>query len=204
MGEFSLVQGVKVADLAGIHECYMTNRIDGQFRFTINISAEKLITFVKNFCITLTEPGFLILEIPTDESEEQLLRLKKTDPFHCDVYYCDGLSKQTLLEIIEKHGELLINDGMACFGFSSHVSHDELYIGRYKIATIFTSDVNKYKEFIGEMKIPFEEEIKTVWENFSHDTPGTTSTITVNDKNIYDLTEDLKDYGLYFAERRVQ
>ena len=143
-------------------------------------------------------PCFFILEIPTGEKEEQLLRQEKTDPFHNDVFYCDGLSKKTILEIMEKHGELLINDGMVCFGISSHASHDELYIGRYKIATIFTSDEYNYKEFMSEMEIPFEEEIKTVWENFTRDTPGTTSTITVNNKNIYDLTEDLKEYGFIF------
>ena len=114
------------------------------------------------------------------------------------------LSKQILLELIKEYGELLINDGMVCFGLASHISHDELYFGKYMIAKIFSADEQRYKNLMDKNDITLEENIKTVWDNFSRETPGTTNSISVDGKNIYDVLEDLKEYGLYFAERREQ
>jgi len=204
MNRFSLVRGVTVPDLTGIHECYEINQRENSFIFTVNISAGNIKRFIKFFCSKLIEPCFLILEVPTNEVNERQLRFEKTAPFHCDVYYCDGLSKQILLALIEKYGELLINDGMVCFGMASHTSHDELYIGRYKVARIFTTDEQHYKSLLNKMNFPLEENIKTVWDNFTRETPGSTSSISVNRKNIYDVIGELKEYGLYLAERREQ
>ncbi len=80
----------------------------------------------------------------------------------------------------------------------------ELYIGRYKIASIFTSDKRKYENLMSKMDIPFEEKIKTVWDNISLETPGRRSSISIAGKAIYDIVEELKVHGLYFAERREQ
>ena len=204
MKEFLLAKGVTVPNLTGIHECYEINQRNESFVFTVNVSADNIEQLLKNFCSELTEQCFFILEVPTNGKDEKLIRLKETDPFHCDVYYCDGLSKQTLLELFEKYGELLINDGMVCFGVASHDTHDELYIGRYKITSIFTADKQRYKNWLDKMGIPFEEDIKTVWNNFSRETPGRTSSISIGGKSIYDIAEELKEYGLYFAERREQ
>jgi len=204
MSDFLLVQGVTAPDLTGIHECYDINKEDKLFRFTINVSAENIERLIKCFCSELEEPCFFILTLPTDAKNENQIRLESTDPFHSDVYYCDGLSKQALFELIEKYGELLINDGMVCFGFASHSSKDELYYGKYKIATIFTFDEIRYKNLMNKMGIPLEEKIKTVWSNFSRETPGSTSPITIDGKNSYNVMEELKENGLYFAERREQ
>lgn len=204
MKEFLLAKGITVPNLVGIHECYEINTRSESFVFTVNVSVDNIERLLKKFCSGLTEPYFFILEVPTNEKDEKSIRLKGTDPFHCDVYYCDGLSKQTLLELIEKHGELLIHDGMVCFGLASHSTHDELYIGRYKIASIFTADKQHYENLLGKMGILVEEKIKTVWDNISRETPGRANSISVTGKTIYDLVEELKVYGLYFAERREQ
>ena len=204
MSRFSVVRGIDVPNLADIHECYEIKQRNESFVFTINVSADNIESLVTHFCSELVEPCFLIIEVPTNETDERELRLEKTAPFHCDVHYCDGLSKQILLELIKKYGELLVNDGMVCFGFASHISHDELYFGRYKIAKIFSADEQRYKNLMGKIGIPLEENIKTVWDNFSRETPGSTHSISVDGKSIYDVLEELKEYGLYFAERREQ
>ena len=56
---------------------------------------------------------------------------------------------------------------MVCFGFSSHTSHDELYIGKYKIATIFSDDEQRYARLMNKMDISLEDKIKTVLDTFS-------------------------------------
>ena len=119
MSDFLLGSGVKVPNLNGIHECYQVRQNGELFCLTANISADRLERLMECFCAELSEPCFFILEIPTNEADERLLRQKDTDRLHCDVYYCDGLSRPALLALLEKHGELLINDGMV---WASHIS----------------------------------------------------------------------------------
>lgn len=204
MGSFRLTEGMSVSNLDGLHECYEVKERNGTYVFKVNVSAENIAKLIQSFCIGLDEPCFFILEVPTNEKDELELRKKNTDSFHCDVFYWDGLSTSTLLEIVDKYGELLINDGMTCFGFASHHSHDEIYLGRYNIVSIFASDVFRYKDLLDGMSISEEEQIKTVWDNFSKDAPGQTRRIEIGGQDIYSLIDELKNRGLYFAERREQ
>jgi len=44
--------------------------------------------------------------------------------------------------------------------------------------------------------------LKTAWDYFTYDNPGESFLYEHKGKDIYDLIEHLKQYGLYFAERR--
>ena len=44
--------------------------------------------------------------------------------------------------------------------------------------------------------------LKTAWDYFTHDKPGESFLYEYEGKNVYDMVEYLKRYGLYFAERR--
>ena len=44
--------------------------------------------------------------------------------------------------------------------------------------------------------------MKTAWDYFTHDKPGESFLYEHEGKNVYDMVEYLKRYGLYFAERR--
>ena len=204
MNSFTLAKGMTVPNLDGIHECYKVEERNGAFVFTANVSNQNIEKLIRSFCESLEEPCFFILEIPTNEGDESELRKENTSPFHCDVFYWDGLSVCGLLEIVRKHGDLLINDGLTCFGFASHASHDELYFGKYNIATIFSSDEERHRGLFARLNIPQEEEIKTVWDSFSQTAPGRAERISINGKDIYNVLDSLKTEGLYFAERREQ
>jgi hypothetical protein len=205
MGNFKLANGMKVSNMNGIHECYELEYRNSRFVFTANISATHIEKFVRLFCEGLVEPCFLILETPTNGNVENILRETEPNTTHCDVFYLDGLSRERLLALIDKYGALLINDGMVHFGFASHKSHDELYFADYNIATLFTPEKKEgYKQVFADFDIPEEDEIKTVWQNFSYNTPGDLFSIEVDGKDIYDIIEELKEEGLYFAERREQ
>lgn len=204
MSSFQLAKGMKVTNLEGIHECYQVRQQNDLSVFTANISAPNILPLVKSFCRGLAEPCFFILEAPVNRDVENQLRKSDTDPLHYDVYYWDGLSIASLLDILGKYGELLINDGMCRFGFASHASRDEIYIGKYNIAKIFTRDEERYEKFLGNFDIPKENEIKTVWDNFSKDTPGEAIRIEIDGRNIYSLIDELKEKGLYWAETREE
>ena len=205
MSEFRLVSGVKVPDLGGVHEAFDIRRGEKLSVFYINISAENIERVLRCFINQLEEPCFFVYEVPVNKATEETLQEAGTASRHGDVYYWDGLSRQNLQELIDEYGELWINDGLVKFGFATHHdSRDELYITKYKIGILYTMDEQRYIDLLREMGIPQEEQIKTVWNNFTQDKPGEASVITVSGKSIYDVLEELIPQGLYFAERREQ
>ena len=204
MKEWQLARGIQVPHLEGIHECYEMNTQNTFTAFTVNISAENIETVLRAFIDQLEEPCFFLLEVPTNAAAEKELRQKDTDPFHCDVYYQDGCSRQQLHQFLDNWGALLIHDGISCFGFASHTSRDEIYLGKYKVTTIFTPDSSRYQTFLAGLGIPQEEKIKTVWQNFTRQAPGQADRIEVDGQTVYEMVEELKQSGLYLAERRNQ
>ncbi|MDR0813306.1 MAG: hypothetical protein LBO63_04820 [Oscillospiraceae bacterium] len=208
MSDFQLVSGVHVPNLDGIHECYeLQPRASAKWSgcvFNANISAEHLQPILRAFCEQLDEPCFFILETATRKDEEAALQNEPAAPLHRDVFYRNGYTRKDLRLLLETYGELLINDGMSRLGFASHVTHDEIYVGKYKIMTIFTADEQRYKRFFADFHIPQEDDIKTVWSNFTQETPGESRLITIDGKTVYDVQEGLAQDGLYFAERREE
>jgi len=210
MGNFQLAQGVSVSNLEGIHECYEVierpHPSDGQpfYSFAINISIEKLSPLLIDFCKGLEEPGFFLCEIPTSQQEELELRQSEQDPFHKNVYYRDGCSRHELLRLLEAYGEWFIQDGMSCFGFASHNSKDEIFVGKYKITNIFTRNAERYKALLAQFGIPQEAQIKTVWKNFCHEAPGECSLFALKGRTVYDIVEEMQKNGLYLAEQREE
>lgn len=52
------------------------------------------------------------------------------------------------------------------------------------------------------MNIDKVKKVKTVWDNFTKENPGTSVSISIDNKDIYNIFEELKSKGLYFAQRR--
>jgi len=92
---------------------------------------------------------------------------------------------------------------MICFGIGSHLGQDEVFIGKYKIFYIFTKEVEKYILILEGKGVFLEENQKIVYDNFSDDSCGERFVIGDKKFNIYTMLEELKQEGLYFAERRV-
>lgn len=167
-----------------------------------NISFERLFLFLRQFYCMLEEPLFFILQLPMNSNKEEEIRKSENDPFHEEVYYLDGCTREFIDDLFEKHGELLLNDGMCQFGVASHETGDEIFFEKYKIATIFSKNMEKFFPLFEKYNIPKVEELKTAWDTFSPEAPGMVRTITVGGMSCYDLVEELKKSGLYFAELR--
>jgi len=206
---FQLAQGNSALNLDGIHECYQVEQAAcaagdaPKYILTINISFENLLPLLETFCTHLDDPGFFFCEVPVSQTEEKLRESGKS-PFHYNVYYKDGCRREELLGILGKYGKWLLPDGMACFGFASHITDDEIYVMKYKIVRIYTRNLQKYQSMLEHLRVPREEKIRTVWQNFTKNTPGTCSLETVDGKTVYDIIKELMENGLYFAERREE
>lgn len=91
---------------------------------------------------------------------------------HKDVYYIDGCTQEECLVLLEKYGELLVNDGMNRFGFGCHESGDEIMLDKYNVVTIYSRILSKYNDFFEAHEINRVSQLVTAWDTFSDDTPG--------------------------------
>jgi len=153
----------------------------------------------------VTPPAFAIIEIPTNRADEIKLRQKPTDPFHNDVYYLDGISFDYYKSLFAAYARFFLDDGGICFGLASHTTGpDEVFVGRYKLVRIYADNPTKYLQYLEAQQYPRREPLRTVQDNVSSQSPGTTSIIKVDGKTIYDLIEILKKEGFYFENWRVE
>jgi hypothetical protein len=97
---------------------------------------------------------------------------------------------------------MLIDHPLISFGIGIHSGANEIVTGKYNVVTVYTRDKQKYDGFFETLGIRQASDLKTAWDYFNSDAPGDSFLYTYKGKNIYDLIEHLKQYGLYFAERR--
>lgn len=64
------------------------------------------------------------------------------------------------MAILGKYGKWFLPDGMACFGFASHITNDEIYVMKYKIVRIYTRNLQKYQAMLEHFQVPREEKFK--------------------------------------------
>lgn len=200
---FQLPRGIHVADLTGVHEAFSVSVADdGYHVFTVNVSAQNTYSVFGRLASEVNEPAYLLLETGTHRDIEQQLRKSETDPFHKDVYYLDGLTWTDVKSVIETYAELFTHDGEINFGFGSHEGRDEVFVGAYKIFSIYADEPEKYESALSELGIAKVDCVKTVWDNFTQDAPGQRRALTDAKPTIWDMIDQLKEKGLYLAERR--
>lgn len=190
---FNTASGVRIPFPNKIEEKYVLT--ENLLKF--NISFEKLKPLIQDFLINLCERLFLIIHLPLPENEEKELRKKDTDAFHSEVLYLDGQTKEQICEIIEQFGDVLLNDGMSQFGIASHKTGDELFVQKYKIVSIYSDTINEHIYLMDKYGISETNALITAWDTFSQESPGKRFKITVEDKDIYNIVELLKEKGMY-------
>lgn len=193
-----MIKGCRINNSYVLYEGY--EQIDSGF--VANVDADKIQKLFENFLKLHNELCFIILEVPTNAKAESAFLSGGTSPLHKDVYYLDGLTPERAVEFLSVFGEWLIHDGLSSFGIGIHSGNNEIVAGKYNVVTVFTQDKPKYNGFFETLGISQVSDLKTAWDYFTWDNPGDSFLYTYNGKNIYDLVDHLKQYGLYFAERR--
>lgn len=167
-----------------------------------NIGADKIENLLLDFIKIHNEPLFFILETPAMKNDETEIKSGIVEKFHKDVYYIDGCTQEETFAILNRVGELLINDGLSSFGFGCHVSHDEIMIGKYNVVTIYSQDIEKYNTLLEKHKIKRVDKIVTAWDTFTQNNPGKSEKVETDGKDIFDIPKMFEDWGIYLAEQR--
>lgn len=174
----------------------------GETTLLANVNASKIEEVFRHFICMQEERLFFILELPASETDERKLRKSDTDPMHKDIYYIDGLTDEQALTLLIRYGELLINDGISRFGFGVQDGNAEIMRDKYNVITLWTNDSDKYEGFFEAHGIPLVEKCITAWDTFSEAAPGEAGRVDVNGMNVFDLPDELKDWGIYFYEQK--
>ena len=169
-----------------------------------NVHAEKILEVFQHFIVIHDEPLFFILELPVSIDREKVIAKNIIKESHKDVYYIDGCSREECLALLIRYGDLLVNDGLSKFGFGGHKSHDEIMLDSYNVVTIYSKELSKFNDFFEAHNIQFVEELVTAWKTFSKTSPGISEIYESNGKTVYDLPEELAEWGIYLAETRTE
>lgn len=196
--EFTLAPGNNVPDLSGIHSAYSKT----ENGFSAVLSYEVIMKILPELVDCLEEPVFFFLEIPCNENEEKELRKKDTDPFHYNVYYLDNCTKSVAQAILKRYGELLAADGLVKYGFGSHKTGEEIYCVKYQEIYIYGG--NSFGRVFEKNAIDEEKNYKSLWDNFSEETPGECAAVEFNGETVYNIVENLSAEGMYKAEVREE
>ncbi len=202
--QFSLVKGIQIPCLDGIEEGYHIEKLEGYYQININVSSKNIDKVFRSLCLKVRQPGFLVLEHSSRDDVEKELRKSDTDPIHKDVYYLNELDLASFFKIYDQYKELLINDGVIHFGFSSYSGVDQVFVGMYKIFFVLTDKPDKYVKILDGLGMLQKENLKTVWENISDTSPAVRMLIKHNGMDIYDMVELLSKQGLFLAERQEE
>lgn len=173
-------------------------------RIVANVGMDKIKNMILEFIDMHDEWLFFILEIPTNWNDEPKDENGELMGRHKDVYYIDGCSQEKAKSILFDIGDLLIDDGMNCFGFGGHESKEEILFGKYNVMTVYTHNSEKYEAFLKNYNITKTDNLVTAWDTFSEGYYGESEIYEIDGKNIYSIPENYIKYGIYFAERREE
>lgn len=197
----NLVKGHQVSLVENLFESFTKLT---EHHLMANVHAEKILEVFQHFVVIHDEPLFFILELPVSIDREKVIAKNIIKESHKDVYYIDGCSREECLALLIRYGDLLINDGLSKFGFGGHKSHDEIMLDSYNVVTIYSKELSKFNDFFEPHDIQFVEELVTAWKTFSKTSPGISEIYESNGKTVYDLPEELAEWGIYLAETRTE
>lgn len=202
-----MIRGCRVPDPGALEEGFEQK----DRSFYANLHAEHIDRAMRAFLLRQKEELFFFLELPTAQEEERRLReewkRKNPDgeaPLHRDVYYWDGITPDAACSLLDEYGELLIQDGMSSFGFGVRSFSAEIQKEKYNMVTLFAREPEQYRNFFPGLGLQEREALTTAWDTFSPSAPGECIAIPIDGRSVFDLTEELRPKGLYFAGHREE
>ena len=197
----NLIKGHQVSLVENLFESFTKLT---EHHLMANVHAEKILEVFQHFIVIHDEPLFFILELPVSIDREKVIAKNIIKESHKDVYYIDDCSREECLALLIRYGDLLVNDGLSKFGFGGHKSHDEIMLDSYNVVTIYSKELSKFNDFFEPHNIQFVEELVTAWDTFFETSPGISEIYESNGKTVYDLPEELAEWGIYLAETRTE
>ncbi len=194
---FKLFEGINAGGCEKLCSSYKlyNNQIE------ICCSADDYQKFFSGILNILSEPVFFFTEIPCSDDKELSLRSCEDSPYHYELYYLDNCTRKVAKAIVKRYGSILFNDGLIRFGFGSHSTDDEVFSKRFQEISIYSKDgINDYKSLLDSCGFTETSDLKTLSDLISDENPAECCTVESDGETVFDMIENLKEAGLYFAD----
>ena len=189
-----LSKGYQIKTASQIKECFA---IEGD-NILINVDADNCLEIMKSMSLLIFEPCFFILEVPCSKEKEAELNKGKEDTLHNDVYYLDNIDHEFMLSILNDLGDILINDGISSFGFSSLKGQIEIMKCKYNLISIYSKIRDPFIQKLKELGIEEVDNIVTAGDLISNSNPGICKRyVSPKGKDIFDIVKSLSKVGMY-------
>ena len=195
---FHLIEGCRANCEAQLREGFQQT----EHGFVANVSAEHIDPLMRAYIAAQTEELFLFIETPCNLQDEEPDENGVVTQPHVNVYYWDGITKSEANTVLDQYGDWLIHDGFTCFGFGIAGFSSEIMKDRYNVLNLFSADPARDRPLLAQ-RLPESKALKTAWNYFDRQHPGTCFPYRKNGQTVYDAVNALLQQGLYFAERRL-
>lgn len=205
-----LIEGFRTSLSNDFEEGY---RIDRPDHITVLAGADKILALMKSFVSDSSTPLSFAISIPSkledmiivrDANDTQLGLIEREK---MDVFAIEDLNKDKCLEILNRFGDVIVNDGLSFFSF---VRKDGVRLVKGKYNTVKALNANEdisnlaYLAFLLRRNaIPESDQLITVEEVIT-DGDSVISMVYENGKglDIYSVVDCLiKDYGMHDVEQ---
>ena len=189
-----LSKGYQINNANQIKECFAIE----DDNILINVDADNYLEIMKSMSLLIPEPCFFILEVPCSKEKETELNKSKEDALHNDVYYLDNIDHEFMLSILNDLGDILIDDGISSFGFSSLKDQIEIMKCKYDLISIYTKIRDPFIQKLKELGIEEVDNILTAGNLINEDNPGICKRyVSPKGKDIFDIVKTLSKVGMY-------
>lgn len=196
--KFKIIEGLNISSTDGVKSSYV--RINDS-EITSVISAEKIKTIVSKAVKTIKRPYFF-LEVPCTEAQEAEFYKKGDSGLHMQLYNLE-VTTDVAEAIIERYGDLLINDGVTNFGFCSLETETEIYVMPFQNIMFYNeNNIQVFENILREESIS-ENSIDnhiTIDGLLSENNPADRILVELDGETVFDVIENLKEVGLTLCD----
>lgn len=195
---FRIIEGLTVAHTDEVKSSYI--KINKN-EINCVISAEKIKSIVKK-AIKLIKKPYFFLEAPCTEAQEAELAKTGQSGLHMQLYNLE-VTHDVADAILKRYGDLLINDGVTNFGFSSLETEAEIYVMPFQNIMFYNENgASSFENILREENIPENKTEKqiTIDSLLSQDNPADRVLVELNGETVFDVIENLKEVGLTLCD----
>lgn len=158
-----------------------------------NLENENIESLINYFSSKTKENISMFFEIPLVEDDINA----HPNSYKKGVYYLDGLSYDEVKELFKRYKDVFLEDGLLRFGLFSSALGEEIQIGKYNVCYVISNNLNDYENLLSSYNVKKVDSLVTAWDTFTSDSYGKSSLVTINNKTIYNVKNELEEIGLY-------
>lgn len=196
--DFKIIEGLNIAETSGVKSSYVK---ETSSEIKCVISAEKIKSVIKK-AVKLIKKPYFFLEVPCTDSQEEKLSEKGEGGTHMQLYNLE-VTYDVANAILDRYGDLLINDGITNFGFGSLLNETEIYVMPFQNIMLYNkNDASNFEKVLKDFNIPElkSEQFITLDSLLSKDNPADRVLVELDGETVFDVIENLKEVGLTFCD----